>query len=443
VRRSSSPSSASLEIVREAWSSRAGFVLASIGSAVGIGNLWRFPYVVGTSGGGAFLLPYLIAVGLFALPLMILEFSLGRRFRSSVVPAFAGMHPRLRWLGFGLVFVQTMILAYDLVVTGWILAYFLAFAGGAPMTFAEFTGSYVPLWFFLLAGGLCFLVVQSGVRGGLERLCNVLMPALFAMLGALVATALALPGAGRGVAFYLTPDLRRLADPLVWTAAFGQAFFSLGVGSGVMLTYGSYLRRGDVVRSAVLITAADLVVAVLGGLIVFPVVFSFGYDPAAGVQLAFVTLPRIFEEMGFGLLFGSIFFLVLFFAALTSAVSILELPVATLIDVWGISRRSAAASVTAVVTLLGLPSALSYTALRLELFGVPLLDLKDFAFGTVGMTLGALALSVAAGWFVDEAVLREAVGDRPRLVRLFLAALRFFIPAVLALNLAARTLMGV
>jgi NSS family neurotransmitter:Na+ symporter len=136
--------------------------------------------------------------------------------------------------------------------------------------------------------------------------------------------------------------------------------------------------------------------------------------------------------MGFGLLFGSTFFLLLFFAALTSAVSILELPVATLIDVWGISRRWAAASVTAVVMLLGLPSALSYTALRLELFGVPLLDLKDFAFGTVGMTLGALALSVAAGWFVDEALLREAVGDRPWAVRLFLQTLRFFIPAVLA-----------
>ena len=415
---------------REAWSSRTGLLLASIGSAVGIGNLWRFPYVVGTNGGSAFLLPYLIAVVLCGLPLMILEFSLGRRFRSSVVPAFTAMHPGLRWLGFGLVFIQTMILAYYLVITGWVLAYFLAFATGAPVTFAEFTGSYSPLLFFLLAGGLCFLVVQSGVRNGLERLCNILMPALFAILALLVVTALSLPGAGRGVAFYLTPDFSRLADPLVWTAAFGQAFFSLGVGTGIMLTYGSYLARGDVARSAVLITAADLLVAVMGGLIVFPVVFSFGYDPASGVQLAFVTLPRIFEEMGFGLLFGSTFFLLMFFAALTSAVSILEVPVATLIDVWGIPRRRAAAAATAVVLLLGLPSALSYTALRLELFGVPLLDLKDFAFGTVGMTLGALALSVAAGWFAREKLLPGAL----------MVIVRVVVPLALIASLIARLL---
>ena len=344
---------------RETWSSRAGFVLACIGSAVGIGNLWRFPYVVGTHGGGAFLIPYVIAVAACGLPLMILEFALGRRFRSSVVPAFAALRPGLRWLGYGLVLVQTMILAYYLVVTGWVLAYFLAFAAGAPMTFAAFTDSYVPLLFFLLAGGLCFLVVQSGVRRGLERLCNVSMPVLIAMLGLLAAVALSLPGAGRGVAFYLTPDFTRLADPLVWTAAFGQAFFSLGVGTGIMLTYGSYLAHAGIARSALLITAADLVVAIAGGLVVFPVVFSFGYDPEAGVRLAFVTLPRIFEEMGFGLLFGSTFFLLLFFAALTSAVSILEVPVATLMDVWGISRRRAAAAATGVVMLLGLPSALS------------------------------------------------------------------------------------
>ena len=154
--------SATREIVREAWSSRTGFVLASIGSAVGIGNLWRFPYVVGTSGGGAFLLPYMIAVGLCGLPLMILEFSLGRHFRSSVVPAFAAMHPRLRWLGFGLVCLQSMILSYYLVVTGWVLAYFLAFATGASVTFAEFTASYTPLGFLLLASALCFLIVQAG-----------------------------------------------------------------------------------------------------------------------------------------------------------------------------------------------------------------------------------------------------------------------------------------
>ena len=266
------------------------------------------------------------------------------------------------------------------------------------------------------------------MRGGLERLCNILMPALFLMLALLVTIALALPDAGRGVAFYLTPDFSRLAEPRVWVAALGQAFFSLGVGTGIMLTYGSYQGQGSLVKSAVIVSAADLAVALLAGLVIFPVVFSFGFDPAAGVQLAFVTLPLVFEEMGFGFLFGSVFFLLLFFAALTSAVSILELPVATLVDTRAMRRRPAAALVTTVIMLLGLPSALSYSALRIELFGMPFLDLKDLAFGTVGMMVGALVLSLTAGW-----ALRERILPGPLMV-----LVRFVVPVVLAVTLVAR-----
>src|SRR3972149_200582 len=179
---------------RETWSSTAGFVLASVGSAVGIGNLWRFPYVVGTNGGGAFLIPYVIAIAACGLPLMILEFALGRHYRSSVVPVFAAMGRRLVGLGFLLVFIQTMILAYYLVVTGWVLAYFLAFTAGAPISFAEFTASYTPLLFFGLSGLICFAGVSFGGRGGVGRVCDTLPPALFLMLALLVTIALALPG---------------------------------------------------------------------------------------------------------------------------------------------------------------------------------------------------------------------------------------------------------
>ena len=425
---------------REAWSSPAGFILASIGSAVGIGNIWRFPYMVGTHGGGAFLIPYLLAVVLLGLPLMIAELTLGRHFRRSVVPAFEAIGTSLRGLGLFLVFVLTMILAYYLVVTGWVLAYFVAFAAGAPMSFADFTNSYAPLFFFVLSGGICFLVVRAGVRAGIERLSALLMPVLFVMVSVLAGVALALPGAARGVRFYLAPDFSALGDPLVWTAAFGQAFFSLGAGTGVMLTYGSYLPHGNVVRSAGLITGADLLVALIGGLVVFPTVFAFGFDPAAGVQLAFVTLPRIFQEMRLGLLFGATFFLLLFIAALTSAVSLLELPVATLIDAYGMRRTPATAVTAGTVLLVGFPSALSYTALKVELFGVPLLDLKDFAFGTIGMIVAALVVSVTAGWLAPARIVTADMGARRGVRRLFLMALRWVIPLVLGVTLAARVL---
>ena len=425
-------------MAREQWSSGPGFVLASIGSVVGIGNIWRFPYMVGVNGGGAFLIPYLIALFLFGLPLLILELALGRHFRTSVVPAFGTRGRPFRLAGFVLVFILTMILSYYLVVTGWTLAYFAAFARGAPLSFTEFTGSYSPLLFFALSAGIAYGVVRSGVSRGIERLSWWLMPLLFALLALLVASALALPGAARGLAFYLTPDFSRLSDPLVWLAAFGQAFFSLGVGTGIMHTYGSYLGGGRLVRNALVIAAADLLVALLAGFMVFPIVFSFGLDPAAGVQLAFVTLPAVFAEMRFGGVLGAAFFLLLFAAALTSAVSMLEVPVATLIDAWGMARGRAAGVAGGAVVLLGLPSALSYTALRVELFGARLLDLKDFAFGTVGMVVAGVILSVSAGWFFDTRAVLEHLRLGPAWRRAFLALVRYFIPLALSANLVAR-----
>ena len=292
--------------------------------------------------------------------------------------------------------------------------------------------------FFLVSGGISFFVVRAGVRQGIEKLSKFLIPLLFAMLLVLVFFALSLPGAMRGVEFYLTPDFSKLSDPLVWTAAFGQAFFSLGVGTGIMLTYGSYMRDENIVKSAGVITAADILVAILGGFVVFPIVFSFGLDPAAGVQLAFVTLPPIFQEMSFGIFLGAVFFLLLFFAALTSAVSIMEVPVATLIDSYGFERKRATSIVSIIIILIGLPSALSYTALKLELFGTPLLDLKDFAFGTIGIIAAGLVLSIIAGWFIDEEIIFKQIGGSRWMQRLFMFIIKFLIPIILFINLVTR-----
>ena len=420
---------------REKWSSALGFVLASIGSAVGVGNIWRFPYIVGANGGGAFLIPYLVAVFLFGLPLLMLEFALGRHFRTSVVPAFGSIGKRFRLAGFFLVFVTGMILSYYLVITGWVLAYFLFFISGKPIPFSEFIDSYYSLIFFLVSAGITFIVVRAGVKQGIEKLSKLLIPLLFIMLLALAAYALSLPGAERGIEFYLTPDFGRLSDPLVWTAAFGQAFFSLGVGLGIMLTFGSYMRDEKLVKSSVIIAVSDTLVALMGGLVIFPIVFSFGVDPASGVKLAFITLPPVFQEMSLGLLLGAIFFLLLFFAAITSAVSMLELPAATLMDSYGFERKKATLTALIIVILIGLPSALSYTSLKLELFGVPVFDINDFAFGTIGIIAAGLVLSLIAGWSLDPGIVIREIRGGKTMQKLFILIINFFIPFILAVNL--------
>ncbi|RZN34226.1 MAG: sodium-dependent transporter [Methanophagales archaeon ANME-1-THS] len=424
--------------MREEWSSSTGFILASIGSAVGIGNIWRFPYIVGENGGGAFLIPYLIAVFLFGMPLIMLEFALGRHFQTSVVPTFSTIGKRFRLAGFFMVLGMGMILSYYLVITGWVLAYTLFFISGISVPFAAFTASYYPLLFFLISGGITFSVVMAGVKQGIERLAKVLIPLLFGMLLLLLVYSISLPGALQGMRFYLTPDFERLADPLVWTAAFGQAFFSLSVGFGILLTYGSYMREERIAQSAAIITISDLLVAILAGFMISPMVFSFGLTPASGVQLAFVALPPIFLVIRFGIFLGAVFFLLLFFAALTSAVSMLEVPVATLIDQYGFERKKAAALASFLIILVGLPSALSYTALKLQLFGTPLLDLKDFAFGTIGLIVAGLILSITAGWFLDHQIVFQEIGGSRRMQKLFIGIIKFFIPVILLINLVVR-----
>jgi len=426
--------------MREKWSSSIGFILASIGSAVGIGNIWRFPYIVGENGGGAFLIPYFIAVFLFGMPLMILEFALGRHFKTSVVSAFGSMGKRFRLAGFFLVFIMGMILSYYLVITGWVLAYSLFFIIGEPVSFTMFTDSYYPLLFFLISGAISFMVVRAGVREGIEKLSKILIPLLLLMLLLLLAFSLSLPGAVQGIEFYLTPEYSKLSNPLVWAAAFGQAFFSLSVGTGIMLTYGSYMRDESIARSAGIITVSDLLVAILGGLVIFPIVFTFGLNPASGVKLAFVTLPPVFQEISFGLFLGAVFFLLLFFAALTSAVSMLEVPVATLIDSFGFERKKATLIVLIIIIFIGLPSALSYSALKLQLFGIPLLDLKDFAFGTIGIIAAGLILSIVAGWFLEPEVIFKQIGGSRIKQRLFMLIIKFFIPVILFINLVARVI---
>lgn len=413
----------------EQWSSRLGFVLAAASAAVGLGNIWRFPAVVGANGGGAYLVPYLLAAALFAVPLLVLEIGVGRDLRTDVVSAFRSVRPAFAGLGWLVSGLVVAILSYYLVLTGWVLAFLVGTAAGTGLTFDGFTATAWPVVAFALVAALTAAVVARGVRAGIERLATTVMPVVFVVMGGLALYGTTLSGFGAAADFFLRPDLSVLADPLVWSAAFGQVFFSLSVGQGIMLTYGSYLPGdADVVRSALYVTVADVAVAMLAGFVVFPVVFSFGGEPAVGTELAFVTLPRAFAAMPapVGRAVGVAFFGLLFLAALTSAVSMLEVAVAAVQRATGRDRRDATLGTAAGVFVLGLPSALSYSAYSLTVGGVRVLDFLDESVGTLGLPVAAVCIAVAFTWFQS----RETTLDRLGVPALY-PLVKYVIPAVL------------
>jgi NSS family neurotransmitter:Na+ symporter len=338
---------------REQWRSGLGFVLATLGSAVGVGNVWRFAYVAGEHGGGAFVLVYVLFVAAIGLPLMLAEFALGRATQRGPEHAFAAIAPRglRRRAGWPGVLAAALILSYYAVIAGWTLKFFVVYlvgdAGapaGAPVTqrFEAFLQSTEPLAWQVAVMAASVAIVWSGVQRGIEATTMLLMPLLAVVLSVLAGYALSMPGAAQGLAFVFRPDWAALAQPGVYLAAMGQAFSSLGLACGVMVTYGSYLPRGrTLLGPAVAIVAGDTAFAIVAGVMIFPAVFSFGLDPAGEPALAFVTMPQVFAQMPFGRAFGAAFFGLLAAAALTSAISLLEVVVAFLMERWRLGRPHA------------------------------------------------------------------------------------------------------
>ncbi|HDS45485.1 MAG TPA: sodium-dependent transporter [Methanomicrobia archaeon] len=421
---------------REHWGSQLGFLLAAIGSALGLGNVWRFPYVAGQNGGGAFLIPYILSLLLFGIPLAVLEFAVGRHFKRSIVTAMRFIRRELIWIGIGAVLVSTIVLSYYLVITGWTLAFFLFAVTNIDLVFENFIQTYLSPGFFIIVVLIMAMIVVKGIRGGIESANKVLVPAFILLLAFMIVYALMLPNARAGISFYLTPDFAKLADFSVWIAAFGQAFFSLGVGFGILLTYGSYLEEDiSLISNAGIIALSDLLIAFSSGLLIFPIVFSFGFEPTAGVSLAFITLPLIFAQISYGAVLAAIFFLLLFFAALTSAISLLEVGVTALVDETALSRFRATALLSGIVLVLGLPAALSYSGLNLQLFNMPVLDLVDQFFGTLCIILSALLIAIAVTWFFKKQVIETEMNRNARwtLGDLLFPLIKYVIPLVLLL----------
>ena len=420
------------------WSSRTGFIFAATGAAVGIGNIWRFPSVVGRNGGGAYLIPFLIAVFVFAVPLMILEINSGRRTRADIVATFSDVRPRFRLFGWSIVAVVILILSYYLVITGWILAFLGAAITGGDISLAGLTTTYAPVLFFTVSLGIVAAVLSLGVREGIERLTTVLMPLVFMILLGMAAFSVTLSGFSEGMAFFLTPDLSVLADPLIWSAAFGQAFFSLSAGMGILITYGSYVGEEiDVPEAAAIIAVADVVVAILAGIVIFPIVFTFDLEPSLGTELAFTTLPAAFSLLPGGRLLAGAFFGLLFAAAITSAVSMMEVGVSAVRGTTHFSRRQATLLVSVLVFLLGTPSILSYTPFQLHVWGTPFLDLLDNSVGTLGLPVTALIISITFGYFATH----EAA-QIPPVERLTIVSTKYLLPPVLVVVIASQLFLG-
>jgi NSS family neurotransmitter:Na+ symporter len=436
----------------EHWGSRLGFVLAAIGSAAGIGNIWRFSYVAGENGGATFLILYLASVALVGLPLVIAELAIGRRAQSDAVAAFRRLAPGRPWGLAGALGVGTgfLILSYYGVIAGWALKYFVSALGGglwqgSRSGFEAYFGAFITSpWQPVLWQGLMMAatvaVVAGGIQRGIEAVNKLLMPVLGLIVLGLAGFSLTLDGEAAGLRFLFAPDWSAFARPQVYLAAMGQAFFSLGVGMCMFLTYGSYLARGQPIPAmAATVVAGDTLLAVVAGIAIFPAVFAFGFSPSEGPELAFITLPAIFARMPAGAVVAPVFFFLLVAAALTSAASMLEVPVAYLTRRLGRPRRMVTAAVGSVIFLLGVPSALGFGVLRhLQWGGRGVLNSLDVLVSNLLLPTGGIVIALFVGWGWGRAnALGESDCGTGPLGRLWLWLLRLVAPAVIAVVLLA------
>ncbi|QXC34316.1 sodium-dependent transporter [Aeromonas sp. FDAARGOS 1407] len=403
------------------WSSRLGYILAAAGSAVGIGAIWKFPYVTATNGGGAFLLVFLLFSFTLGVIVLMGETLLGSMSRCGVVGAFSELlGKRWRWVGVMGILCTLLIFSFYSVVGGWTLGYTgMAISGqlnqGDAAALTARFNDYVsngtwPILTHLLFAALTWIVVQGGIQRGVERTLRWMMPALFLMILMLVAFGLTLPNAMAGVRHFLMPDFSKLGMSGVLDAM-GLAFFSLSIGLGIHTTYGAYLPSSEGVgRSSLWVVLLASMIAVLAGLMIFPVLAATGIDPAAGPGLTFMTMPAVFQLLPFGQGLAVIFFGLLVFAALSSAISLLEHLQCFLCESWGWSRRKACSAITAVIMLNGIPVSLSFGPLQdATLFGKTIFELLDFITSNLMMPLFGLMVTLLLGWKLGRKALPQGL----------------------------------
>ena len=443
-----------MEEKRSSFTGKIGFVLAAAGSAVGLGNIWRFPYLAAKYGGGIFLLVYILLSVTFGFSLMLAEISIGRKTKLSPIGAFRALDKRFSFVGVLAAVVPAIILPYYSVIGGWVMKYIVGFVGGQGSAMANdaYFGNYIgsvtePLVWFAAFIGITALVVLLGVDKGVEKVSKIMMPALIVLvLFIAIYSMIAVDGAWEGVLYYIKPDFSKFSIMTV-VAAMGQLFYSMSLAMGIMITFGSYMKKDiSIEKSVHQIEIFDTGVAFLAGLMIIPAVFAFGGEAAlgqSGPSLMFITLPKIFDTMPGGAVIGAIFFIMVFFAALTSSISLMETVVSTLLDKVKINRKLCSGLVLVFCLIIGSLSSLGYSAWsEFTLIGMQILDFFDFISNSIIMPIVALATAVFVGFFLKpRAVIEEVeISGEFKKKKLFSVMIRYIAPICILAILASSVL---
>ncbi len=435
---------------RDSFGSKFGVIAAAAGSAIGLGNIWRFPYVVGENGGGAFLFVYLGFIFLIGIPVMLSEFVIGRGAQRNPFGAFRKLAPGKPWYLVGLMGVVAafMILAFYTAVAGWTLEYIYqsiinGFAGKNPgqidLMFETFRGgSFRPIIWFVVFMFFTGYIVVAGVKNGIEKYAKILMPVLLVLIIVMCIRSVTLPGAGEGLEFLFKPDFSKITASTI-LEALGQAFFSLSIGMGTLITYGSYIsKKEDLGGTAVSVSLADTFIAILAGVAIFPAVFAFNIEPSAGEGLVYKTLPNIFQQMPGGYYFSLLFFVLLGVAALTSTISVLEVIVAYFVEELKMKRKRATVVATFSVGVLGILSVLSFSSLKgFKIFGKNIFGILDFTSANILLPLGGLFIVLFVGWFYGVGNSRKELSNdgklKARYYPFYIFLVKFVAPIAIAM----------
>ncbi len=440
---------------REKFGSRLGFILISAGCAIGLGNVWRFPYIVGQYGGAAFILIYLLFLVIFGLPIMTMEFAVGRASRKSIAESFKALEPegtKWHWFSFIGMAGNYLLMMFYTTVTGWMFAYFFKMIRGDFMnkTVAEVTAQFGELTanpvavvgFMVLAIVLGFFICSLGLKKGVEKVTKIMMLALLAIIMVLAVRSVTLPGAGEGLKYYLIPDFSKMQGRVgeVLFAAMGQAFFTLSIGMGSMAIFGSYIDKNrSLLGESLSISILDTFVAFTAGLIIIPACFAYNLEPGAGPSLIFQTLPNIFKEMTGGRIWGSLFFLFMIFAAVSTVVAVFENIIAFGMDKWGWSRKKSCLINLVAVIILSLPCALGFNLLSgVQLLGEgsTILDFEDFIVSNNILPIGSLVYVLFCclkkkGWGWDNFIAEANCGKGAKMPKWLFFYAKYIIPVII------------
>lgn len=421
-------------ITRSQWSSEKAFVFAMAAAAVGLGNIWRFPYVAGANGGAAFIIAYLIAIIAIGLPLMLVEISAGRIEKGGVVKTFRTVNKHAAWFGWLVVTLTLVILSYYLVITGWTLGYAVDSLSGSIRPFSQFTDSAEPLLYFGIVTAVTALVAFRGVRL-IELTSRMLMPVLLLLILFLTGYSLTLGGASEALSFLFAPDFSAFTSPKLWALAFGQAFYSLAIGQGYLMTYGSYMpKRINIPRATATVAGVETGVALIAGLMIFPIVFTFGLNPAEGTELAFTTLPLAFGNISIGPLLAIVFFWLFFLAAISSCIASMLVIKTAIREELRLTNGWSVIAGFLLLMPLGLLSALSFTPLEFSVMGRPFLEVMDLFTANQVVILSGLIGGAIISWSIPRHRIINLFADKRRAMAAHtIVAARYLWLAVLAI----------